>query len=290
MASCLLVVAPESYHSGWNGFRGSGQYGTKRGWDAFLLLDHADGSSGPVLKAFRTILLAQVTDCHGVVHQVPDYTSDSAWRRETDRLRAILRSDFSRVLLLADSLEVARTRASGFDGIAIYDNFVRPDEWPANAFQARRHGLLQSFNVNAGYDAIPLRDVPPDSCYRPTSFEPAGPPITWTDEVSRERAVSRSLARIDESFDTTLRLQADPESINVRDGVFLIYLNSFNEWYEGTQFEPMRDAADLTPSERRFGYHNPSQGDVRFRYLQKQLRPLVGTTAAPERSAFGRAR
>ncbi len=27
MASCLLVVAPESYHSGWNGFRGSGHSG-----------------------------------------------------------------------------------------------------------------------------------------------------------------------------------------------------------------------------------------------------------------------
>ena len=29
-----------------------------------------------VFKSFRTIVAEQVTDCHGVVHDVPDYTPD----------------------------------------------------------------------------------------------------------------------------------------------------------------------------------------------------------------------
>ncbi len=260
------------------------QYGAKRGWDAFLLLDHADGTRGPVLKSFRTVLPAQMTDCHGVVHQVPDYTPDADWRRATDRLRAILLPEFSRVVLLADSLDVARTRTSGFDGIAIFDNFVRPGTWSRHAAAAQAHGLIHAFNVNPGYDGIERRNVPPDSCYRPPRFEPVGQAVTWSDAASREAAILRSLDRIDESLDTTLRLQADPSSTNARRGVFLLYLNSFNEWHEGHQFEPMRNARDLTPSERRFGYHNPSQGDVRLRHLQQELRPLVGDTSLRRRS------
>ena len=57
------------------------EYGERRRWDTFLLLDRADGSQGPVFKSFRTFLPQQVTDCHGVVHDVPDYTSDDEWRR-----------------------------------------------------------------------------------------------------------------------------------------------------------------------------------------------------------------
>lgn len=254
------------------------EYGEKRGWDAFLLLEHGDGTSGPVLKPFRTILLEQVTDCHGVVHRVPDYTSDAAWRRETDRLRAILRQDFSRVVLLADSLDPQRTRASGFDGIASYDNFVRPASWPGHAAATQAHDVYYSFSVNPGYDGIALRNVPEDSCYRPTPFEPVGPSVDWSDASAREEAMQRSLSRIDETLDMTLRLQMDPNSANARDGFFLVYLTSFNEWHEGHQFEPMKDARDLTPGERVFGYHNPEDGELRFRHLKEQLRPLLGLT------------
>jgi len=252
------------------------EYGERRGWDAFLLLEHADGTLGPALKSFRTILPPQVVDCHGSVHQVADYTADADWRRETDRVRTILQSDFSRVLLLADSLDMGRTRASGFDGVAVFDNFVPPGSWAGHAAAARAHGLLHSFNINPGYDGIVLRDVPPGSCYRPPRFEPAGPAVRWSDVTAREEAMRRSMARIDESLDTTLHLQAAPASTNAQAGVFVVYLNSFNEWHEGHQFEPMKDASDLTASERRFGYHNPRQGDVRFRHLQQQLAPLVG--------------
>ena len=30
LASCLLIAAPESYRSGWNGFRGQGQSSSAR--------------------------------------------------------------------------------------------------------------------------------------------------------------------------------------------------------------------------------------------------------------------
>jgi hypothetical protein len=42
-------------------------YGDRRHWDCFLLLEHGDGSAGLVFKSFRTILLPTARDCHGVV-------------------------------------------------------------------------------------------------------------------------------------------------------------------------------------------------------------------------------
>ena len=50
---------------------------------------------------------------------------------------------------------------------------------------------------------------------------------------------------------TTLNLQTDVTLPPARAGFFLTYVNSFNEWHEGTQFEPMKDAAMLTPDEAR---------------------------------------
>jgi hypothetical protein len=53
-------------------------------------------------------------------------------------------------------------------------------------------------------------------------------------------------------------------------------VNSFNEWHEGHAFEPMKDAADLTPPERALGYHNPEQGAYRLATL-RGLVESVGT-------------
>ena len=72
---------------------------------------------------------------------------------------------FGHVTLLADSLEFARTPAAGFDGIGIYDNYVRPDEYAGYAEGASRAGLLFSFNVNPGYDQIEPREIAAGSCY-----------------------------------------------------------------------------------------------------------------------------
>lgn len=255
------------------------EYGDRRGWDAFLLLEDARGRSGPVFKSFRTILPERVTDCHGQVFAVPDYTPDDQWRRQTDAVRRAWAGTFDRVTLLADSLDMGRTLASGFDGIAIYDNFVAPDTWPSWAEAAAAAGLVFSFNVNPGYDGVVLRDVPPDSCYRPAPFAPGGREFDWAQDAAREEASALSHARIDASWDATLALQTEPDSTNAQRGFFLVYVNSFNEWHEGHQVEPALDAHALTPTQRRL-YHNPRDGFGRLRRLHERMAAIVAMTEA----------
>ena len=55
-----------------------------------------------------------------------------------------------------------------------------------------------------------------------------------------------------------------------------VYINSFNEWHEGHQFEPMKDWAALLPAERVFQYHNAFEGDSRLRYLSDLLESIYG--------------
>jgi hypothetical protein len=245
-----------------------GNYGDKRRWDCFLLLRSADGRAGPVFKSFRTILPPQTTDCHGIVHQVPDYTVDDVWRRQTDRVRRELVHDFDSVTLLADSLDIARTSTGGFDGIAIYDNFVRPPIWRSYAERAAAAGLVFSFNVNAGFDGIRPRTIPPDSCYQPLPLEPPAADPDFTSPAGRLSVMTASMSRIQESFEATLEAQCAAELSNVKKGVFLTYVNSFNEWHEGTEFEPMKNAKDLLPEERSFGYHNVDNGTYRLDRLE----------------------
>ena len=81
--------------------------------------------------------------------------------------------------------------------------------------------------------------------------------------------------RIAESFDTTVSLQTDPASPNARRGFFLVYVNSFNEWHEGHQFEPMKDHDDLTRDEQAVGYRNPDDGRYRLKLLKKLLTKVL---------------
>jgi len=254
------------------------RYGDRRKWDAMLLLRNANGASGPVFKSFRTILPATETDCHGKTFAVGDYAADEVWKAQTDRVRLTFARDFDHVTLLADSLNFYRTKASGFDGIAIYDNYVTPATWRAHAVSCAREDLLFAFNVNPGFDGIVRRHVEPDSCYLPPGVQPAVPDLTATPPglkvgpaVSARRYQEASERRIEESFDTTVALQTDPALTNARRGFFLVYLNSFNEWHEGHQFEPMKDAGDLTREERAVGYRNPDDG----RYRLKRLKHLL---------------
>jgi hypothetical protein len=91
--------------------------------------------------------------------------------------------------------------------------------------------------------------------------------------------------RIRQSFDTTLALQTDPGFSNDKRGFLLVYLNSFNEWHEGHAFEPMKDAAELLPEERAFGYHNPEHGAYRLELLSELMR---GILAPPPQDALSR--
>jgi hypothetical protein len=251
------------------------EYGERRRYDAILLLGDADGNQGPVFKGFRCILPPEGTDCEGNTHPVSDFTPDDVWRRQTDAVRDALRGEFHHVTLLADSLEFRRTPASGFDGISIYDNFIGPEHYAGYARGASEAGLVFAFNVNPGFDSIEPRPVPTDPCYAPQEFAPAGGAPDFATAAGRERAAAASAARIAASFRATLDVQTDPALQNARKGFLLVYMNSFNEWHEGHAFEPMKDAADLTPAERALGYHNPERGGYRLAALGELIRKTV---------------
>ena len=249
-------------------------YGDRRHWDCFLLHEHADGTVGPVFKSFRTILLSTGTDCHGVTSPVADYATDDVWRRQTDAIRELLRGDFDRLTLLADSSHVDRTRAGGFDGIALFDNYVSPDIWRLHAENCTSRNLVFSFQVNPGFDSIVWPQTEPDSCYVPPAFAPGGGVYDWTRASERAAAESASRSRIADSFNTSVGLQTSPSLANVKQGFFLVYINSFNEWHEGHQFEPMKNRADLTDAERALGYHNADAGSYRLDTLRGLIQDL----------------
>jgi hypothetical protein len=250
------------------------EYGDARRWDAMLVLEDADGAEGPVFKSFATILPFEVTDCKGRTSRVPLWAPVSAWREETDLIRETVRRDFDHVRLLADSSDLGRVRDSGFDGIALYDNYVRPDTWTSLARACRDFNLLFSFNINAGFDGIEPRVIDPDGCYAPLPFEPPAR-VDWQSLRGRDRAKQAAQVRIADSARTTVGLQIDETLTNHREGTFLVYINSFNEWHEGTSFEPMKDYRALSPTDRD-RYHNPLDGDYRLQTLRETLKPLVG--------------
>jgi hypothetical protein len=251
------------------------EYGERRRWDCFLLLEGADRRIGPVFKSFATIVPSQSTDCLGVTRPVRLHTPDAVWRQQLAALRRDLEPTFDGVTFLADSLDWYRTNESGFDGIAVYDNFVRPSRWEFIAQRMSSAGLVFSFNVNPGFYA----EEPPVSqrgaCYQPTPFEPPVPDLDLARADERERAARVSVDRINESLRSTVLLQTDLRLENRRAGFFLVYINSFNEWHEGTSFEPMRDAAGLTPDERRTGYANPTDGGYRLRLLGNLMAEIL---------------
>ena len=249
------------------------EYGEKRRWDAFFLDERADGSRGPVFKLFAATLPAQIENCRGEVEKVPLHVPTPRWRRAIDRVRVELGGMFDHVTLLANTSARA-AKEIGFDGIAIYDPSSLREGWLDLALAASRLGLVFSFNSNPGLDEIERRKVLPDSCYVPRPFLPRTAAVDWTRPDARARAQELSTERIRDTLEWSLLLQNHPWLGNVGRGFFLCYLTSFNEWHEGTQFEPMKDRVMLTPAERAVGYHNVDNGHYRLEAIANLLARL----------------
>lgn len=250
------------------------EYGERRRWDNLLLLERADGSSAPVFEMFEAILPPTSTDCLGVTRPVSGFVPDAVWRQQTFALKREVSGDFERFTLLADSLDVGRTRAAGFDGGTSSDPYFHPERWDEVTTWFNAEDLVFVFGVNAGFDVVaPAAPPTGDPCYRPPKTDPL-PDADWNSDVARAREQQASSQRIVESFERTLRLQTAHVSANARQGFFLVYINSFNEWHEGTQFEPMTSLADLTADERRI-YHNPPSGSYRLDTLTALLQQVV---------------
>lgn len=251
------------------------EFGEKRRWDCFFLHQRADGREGPVFKLFATTLPSHLEDCHGVWQPIPAYAPDGVWRRATDRVHAQLAREFSHATLLTDTGDARRAAAAGFDGIATYDPALEPEDALDPAVTASQLGMLFSFSVNPGRDEIERRKVEPGSCYRPRSFLPRTRDLDWTRPDDRELARQLSEQRVRQSLETTVQLQMHPWLGNVEAGFFLTYITSFNEWHEGTSFEPMKDDAELSVEERAIGYHNPADGHYRVDVLRELLARLT---------------
>ena len=250
------------------------EFGERRRWDCWYFNERDTGRQAPVFKTFNTLLPERIRDCHGNLRNVPEYVPDAEWRRATDRLRATLASEFPDLVLLADSMDAQRVRNAGFDGVAPYGPLADRSTWLGTALAASRLGLACAFNVNPGLDEIERRTVPPDSCYAPRPFLPPTRPFDWSEPLDRERAAGLAERQIDETLQWALLLQTDPWLVPGPD-FFLLFICSFNEWHEGHQFEPMKDAGDLTAAERAHAYHNPHDGAYRLRRLTDALGRLV---------------
>lgn len=249
------------------------EYGDRRHWDCQLLLRSADGMEGPLFKAFATILPQFSTDCHGRTSPEAMWRPDPVWHRQIDRVRETLRRDFDTVWLLSDSTAVDRVRAAGFDGAAPYGAFT-PEEWPALARAFTDANLTFSPGIGTGFDSIVERNVPATSCYRPPPFLPPAN-IDWNSLPDREKAARLALWHVEASMRRSLDLQTDSTLRNASTGFFLLYIATFNEWHEGTSFEPMKDRDELLPQELPFGYHNPAHGRYRLEYLKPRLQRMI---------------
>ena len=251
-------------------------YGDRRNWDCLYLNRRVDGTEAPVFKLFATTMPSHTEDCHGVTREVSGYVSDDRWRWATDRVRQEFLSTFPNLVLLSgDSWNAPRGKASGFDGVANYDPTTDTSRWLDAALEASRLGMVFSFNVSPGLDYISRRNVEARECYTPPLFVPAAPGLDWSLAEDRERAARLAADRVSETFKYNLWLQTHPWFFNAQLGFFLTYITSFNEWHEGTQFEPMRNPADFTAEERTVGYHNPRDGFYRLRLLTELIGRLI---------------
>ena len=135
-----------------------------------------------------------------------------------------------------------------------------------------------SFSINGGFDGF-IPTTPPDDCYTSPVFDPPVGAVDWSVPAWRFTADAAIQTRITDSAATTLQVQLDPTLANARRGFFLTYVGTFNEWHEGTAFEPAKNLADLLPPEAAFGYHNPVDGTMKLEALREILSQILAPNA-----------
>ena len=251
------------------------EYGDKRHWDCQLLLRSAGGTEGPVFKAFATIQPRFSSDCHGRTAPVAMWRPNDVWHRQIDTVRETLRRHFDNVWQLSDFPVADPVLATGFDGGSPYGAFD-PQEWPQRARAFSDVNLTFSPSIGTGFDAIGDRNSSADSCSSssPPAFVPPAI-INWNSAADREKAARLALWQIEASMRTSLDVQTNSTLRNARTGFFIVYIETFNEWHEGTAFEPMKDRAALLPQELPSGYHNPADGRYRLDYLKPRLEEII---------------
>jgi hypothetical protein len=98
--------------------------------------------------------------------------------------------------------------------------------------------------------------------------------LDWDNASDREKAARLALLQIEASMRTSLDVQTNSTLRNASTGFFIVYIATFNEWHEGTSFEPMKNDA-LLPQELRVDDHNPAHGRYRLDYLTPRLEQII---------------
>mgnify|MGYP000333051328 CR=1 FL=1 len=124
---------------------------------------------------------------------------DESWRE--------LAASLPELRLFANTGQVGKALAGGFDGLYTYDVLLYDgSSFPRVCASARAHGLACAPSVGPGYDA---RRATPDRRVQPRQ---AG-------------------SRYDRMWRAAVRARAD-----------VVTITSYNEWHEGTQIEPARSS------------------------------------------------
>ena len=146
------------------------EYGERRRWDTFLLLEDASGVARPVFKLFLTHLPPTGTDCRGRVFPsriTPRTASIAVKSIPADRAARGFRSD--RALRFAGRRAQRRQRLQRHRDV----RYVHPPRLVAVAggqFSAAE--LFFSFPINPGFDRYPDRPPFPE-CYSPSPVRAA---------------------------------------------------------------------------------------------------------------------
>ena len=224
------------------------EYGEKRRWDAFLLLDEARRVA-PVFKGFRTILPARCRTADGRLSPCP-----TTRRTTTGAGRSTASRDAPRRLRprhapgrLAGLRAHARVRVRRHRDLRQLHG--------AGAVRASRRtrprrALLFSSTSIPATTSTRIGNRPPRPPSTPVTAARLAPSRWQSPGLDRD-AASVAAQDVRWSHPRVVRRYGDAEAaggvVQWRAPVLPVYVNSFNAWHEGSQFEPTKDFEELTP-------------------------------------------